>query len=378
MMIRGVLFLCLFSWSIAAAVQIPKPVVVTDTVVLRWLLAEEAPSGDLPVGIWSVSPVSDSDSRLIVYRDGTEFKRLPIEYTAQLLQNDPKMFSESISPRTEDHRPSLQLPSPYWGWVHTEPWDRLDGAWFQQTEGIDIGRSAIGSRGQRWWIQDQTWIRFAKIFGSTRLSLGLIRSTDYMNIQRDIRAYYGSNEFSDYSWQIGFTWKAFTYQLQSWSWVLPEYYWFEPSVDTLWAASQRGESSQSKGKVVRQFSQASDSSLGSGFSNNMLHQFEARLWHFRYRVLFDGDMYTEAVHRLGFEDLHTSIGTWGSFVVTCGGIWVPGFWFEAGPALRVGLPFLETWNEVSWMPLRFELMYENTSHFRLHFGTRIHWGGSNG
>lgn len=366
-----------FSWLFATALvfgSVPKAKAIEDTTLLRWLLRDEAPTGILPLGDWSMAPVSDSNLRLILFKNGTEYKRLPASQTEQMLRDYPDYFSDTTSPRAENIRPSLQRSRPDWSWIRSESFDRLDGIWFQQDEGVDIGRQIYGSRGQRWWIQDQYYARVAKIFGSTRFSVGLISSTDYMNIQREIRKYYGSSEFSDYSWQFALTWKAFTYQLQSWTYVLPEYYWFEESVDTLWAASRADESKKSKGEVVSQFYNASDSSLDAGFSSNFTHRFEARLWHMRYSILFDDDLYTSAVHRIGIEDLENPLGTWGAFVVGCNGVWVPGMWLEVGPAFSLKMP-LSSWDHLSWFPFRFEMMYENTSHFRIYFGSRIHWGG---
>ena len=369
--LRGAL-LTLFVCGLGWAQNAPRPVMVDDTALIRYLLQPELGSDSIPAGQWSMVPSADTSMQLIVLHNGTEVKRLSRDVTTQILAQDPEYFKGQVSPREESWRPALQDPKPNWDWVKTEKLDQIDGPLFQQTEGFDAGYGLGGSRAEYWWIRDYYFVDVAKIYGNFRGAASFTSYTDYMNLQRYIRELYGKNNFSNTSWSLSISWLAFTYKMQSVPWVLPEYFWLEPNPDTLYELAANGQAAQAGGKVINEF----QNGIGSSHSSNLAHSFAARLWYFRYSITLDGDMYTGPLQRIGFEDFPAfGSGTFGVYAVGCGGIWAPGFWIRTGSLLDATIPFVDTWNKFSWTPLRFELEYRNTTHFRLEALTQFHIGG---
>jgi len=371
MRLSEILVLCLLLIGVGFAQNAPRPVVIEDTALIRYLLQPELGSDSIPAGQWSIVPSSDTSMQLIVIHNGTELKRLSRDVTAQLLIQDPTLFADQVTPREDTWRPALQDPKPNWDWLSTEKLDKIDGPLFQQKEGIEAGYGIQGSRAEYWWIRDYYWLSVAKNFGSFRGAGSLTAYSDYMNLQRDIRTLYGKNSFSNYSWSLSVSWLAFTYKMQNVPWVLPEFFWLEPNPDSLFTLAAAHHSDQAGGKVLSIF----QNGVGSDNTNNMAHTLELRLWYFRSSMTIDGDMYTGPLFRVGFEDFPTSGGTFGVFAVGCAGIWAPGFWMQSGSLIDFTLPYLNTWNKFSWIPIRFELVYKNSTHFHLEANTRFQIGG---
>jgi hypothetical protein len=347
-----------------------RPVVIQDTTVLRWVLQPEAQSGELPAGSWSMVPSGDSSNQLIILKNGTEYKRLSENLSIQFMAANSSLFKDQLTPHEVTWRAALESQEPVWNWVFTEPFDKIDGEWFQQVEGLEMERGILSSRGGRWWIRDYWRFEASKIVGKFRAEASLQMFNDYMNIQKELRTFYGSSNFSDYSWGASISWLGATYSFQQAPWVLPEYFWLEKYPDSLFLAATQEEQDSTGGQVISMFKNG----ISNSHTGNMVHSLDFRLWYFRYKALMDADMYTATVHRFGFEDVPSAFGSWGAFAVNSGDIWVPGFWVEMGPAFTLKVPFLSTWNQGSWFPVRFEMMYENTTHFRIAFNTRIRLG----
>ena len=369
MRLGGVLVLLSLA-ACAFAQDAPRPVAVTDSVLLRWLLQPDYANQALPGGDWSIAPATDTTGKTILLRDGSEFKRLPREVTAQIIAADPDIFSKVLTPRVETWHPVEQQLEPDWSWITAQSFDSINSELFQRKDGIEVGKGYLANRSERWFIRDFTWLEGAVNMGRFRGSVRLTAYNDAMNTQREIRKLYGANNYSDYSFSASVSWLGLTYGIEQAPWVLPEYYWLEPKVDTLLVRAIEGRNDSAGGKVISLFR---NKSL-AGNSTNVVHKFELRLWHLRYMAIMDGDMYTTTVHRFAFEDVPTSFGQWGVEVVTAGGITSPGFWVEFGPIGNFEVP-VPRWNVLGWSPLRLELMYLDTSHFRLGLSTRIRLGG---
>ncbi|HSQ43187.1 MAG TPA: hypothetical protein VLM37_12985 [Fibrobacteraceae bacterium] len=360
----GFLFLC--GWQILTAA--PKPVVVQDTALLRWFLQPELPDSlPLPDGPWTMVPASDSS--LVLLRSSVEYKRFPVQVTRQLVASEPHLFEAQLTSRDETWRPALSVMQPDWSWTD-EPMDRIDGIWFNRDEGLEIRRGLISGRADRWWNRDYWWFGIAKISGSFRGEVFLQVFNDYMNMQRDLREFYGSKNYSDYSWGGSVSWLGVTYSFQRAAWVLPEYFWLEPHPDSLFLKAYRDEEDSAGGKVLSLY----ENGITSGHTSNLVHSLELRLWHLRYQAIVDGDMYTGIVHRFAFEEVPTGWGFWGAMVVGCGGIWAPGFSLELGPYVNRQLPWIPHWNWLQWYPVRMEFYYRNSTHFHFALSTRFHLG----
>jgi|GEM_PF-4715633 len=354
------------------ASEVAKPVVVSDTVLLRWILQPLLGTGLIPAGDWSVMPSGDSTDQLVVFLNGTEYHRFPGTTTQKIREADPDFFHSTLSTQEESWRPALQQQHPQWDWIYSEPFDRIDGRWFQQTEGIEAGRGFDADRAERWWQRNRYWVGISKIIQKQmRVEFSMTAYTDYMNLQREIRTKYGKANFSDYSWEASASFRGITYSLQSTPWVLPEYFALENRPDSLWELAKSGREELASGKVVSVF----QNGYSAGYSSNVTHKIELRLWYLRYRILVDGDLYAAPVHRLAIEDMPTGFGHWGAYAVGCNGVWMPGFWMEAGPAIQYLAPWTY-YNSLEWYPVRIDMMYGNTTHFRIGISTRFRMGGT--
>jgi len=348
-----------------------RPVVVDDTTQLRQYLLPENPYDSIPVGTWSIVPAGDTTGTLILFFNGTEYKRLPAEETDRLLALDSNLFAKQLSSRAESWRPALQSPTPNWSWIKSESMDHLDGNWFQQHEGLEVGKGMLSSRAERWWIRGMTWARASLIKDDMRAAVGITAYTDYMNMQREIRAFYGKKNFDDYSLDFSLTWKGITYELQQTPWVLPEYFWLEKSPDSLFLQAYHGQTDLASGDVISIF--------GNGVTkSNWSQSLKFRLWYARVQLVFDQDLYASTMYRLGMEDMPASFGHWGAFAVGCGGHWAPGFWLELGPWGNFQIPYIPRWDHFRIRPFHFEMAYQESTHFRIGMSTSIELGGSDG
>jgi hypothetical protein len=348
-----------------------RPVAVSDTSFLRWILQPKMGNGLIPDGIWSIMPSGDSSDQLIVFRNGTEYHRYDSLMTKKIREADPDFFSLALSTHEPAWRPALQEQKPGWDWIRTESFERIDGRWFQQSEGIEAGRGFDAQRAERWWQRNRYWIGISKIVrDQARVSFSLTAYTDYMNLQREMRKEYGNTNFSDYSWEVSASFRGLTYSMQSTPWVLPEYFVLENRPDSLWEFAKNNRAEKAGGDVISIF----ENGVGAGYSSNVTHKLELRLWYARYQILIDADLYTAPVHRIALEDIPSGFGHWGAYAVGCNGLWMPGLWIEGGPAFRYIAPW-KRYNSLEWFPVRFDLMFGNTTHFRFGLSTRFRMGG---
>jgi hypothetical protein len=135
---------------------------------------------------------------------------------------------------------------------------------------------------------------------------------------------------------------------------LPEYFWLETQASTLIREQEMGE-------VVNQWTDEEQLHI----DGNLAQKLEARLGHFRYRLLWDGEAYASAVHAYELDDMPSFFGRWGAGLLASSGVAATRFWFDVGDfafslARPTGYP-----TRFQMAFLHFDLGYRNLKSYTL-------------
>lgn len=358
-----VLFLLLatLGWAdVQPEIAAPRPVDLHDSALIVYL------GGRAGGERWQLVPATDSSGQLVLLRNGTEFSRVPVDKSEQMLKNNPDIFTARESAPELNFRPALARMEPDLGWVDFSL--SLDNPQYALPEGVWLGYGGAMALGDRYLMEDRWNLRAAKRIEAAHVELGVALAEEYMNLPRAVRKLYGESQFSDWRFSVSLGLPLVRYTLRTETGALPQYFWLDTGIVDLYNAAVNGVDSSNK--VVSQFENGMN-----GHASNVSHTLELRWWALRYRVLFDADVYVAPVHEFAFEGLPMGIGTWDVRVVTCNGRMAAGGAVEFGPYAIRSFHFATREQHLRWSPLRLAVDFADWSHFRMAGSTTFAFDG---